>query len=216
MRLGLRPTIFGADTDSSTIRQLYGGKPEVWERHRHRYEVNPAMVERLEKGDGKTKGGLRFIGKDERGERMQILEVASKFSLFVSTSHRSFVFDLGLYACIQWPVSCCPWQILTEPFPHLTLLSPLVPFSPSSAIIRPPLLCRSPSPPRILLSTSQPLSSFPRFHRRRVLARGARCSGRAQLARVQGSSPGECYGTSTTEAGRRGDHPGDPGDCQPG
>jgi CTP synthase len=78
MRLGLRPTIFASDTESSTIRKLYGGKPEVWERHRHRYEVNPEMVDRLEKGDGK-KGGLRFIGKDERGERMQIVEVAGTF-----------------------------------------------------------------------------------------------------------------------------------------
>lgn len=41
-----------------------GGNPIVHERHRHRYEVNPAYVERLDKA------GLRFVGKDETGERM--------------------------------------------------------------------------------------------------------------------------------------------------
>lgn len=39
------------------------------ERHRHRYEVNPAYVERVSKAD------LQFVGKDESGERMEILEL---------------------------------------------------------------------------------------------------------------------------------------------
>lgn len=39
------------------------------ERHRHRYEVNPAYVERI------SKGGLHFVGKDDSGERMEILEL---------------------------------------------------------------------------------------------------------------------------------------------
>ena len=41
----------------------------VNERHRHRYEVNPSYVERL------TKAGLLFVGKDDSGERMEILEL---------------------------------------------------------------------------------------------------------------------------------------------
>jgi CTP synthase len=49
---------------------LYGSKEVAWERHRHRYEVEPKYVEELE-----SKGNLRFIGKDERGERMQMLEL---------------------------------------------------------------------------------------------------------------------------------------------
>ncbi|CAK5279390.1 unnamed protein product, partial [Mycena citricolor] len=70
MRLGLRPTVFqdGSETWSS-VRKLYGGAPEIWERHRHRYEVNPDLVERLQES------GMSFIGKDEKGERMQILEL---------------------------------------------------------------------------------------------------------------------------------------------
>ena len=70
MRLGLRPTIFESGTNSSKLRRLYGGNEVVWERHRHRYEVEPTYVERLE-----AKASLRFVGKDERGERMQMLEL---------------------------------------------------------------------------------------------------------------------------------------------
>lgn len=73
MRLGLRPTIFEANTEQSKLRRLYGGNEVVWERHRHRYEVEPTYVEELE-----AKGGMRFVGKDERGERMQMLELDSK------------------------------------------------------------------------------------------------------------------------------------------
>ncbi len=60
MRLGLRPTIFEPATESAKLRRLYGGKSVAWERHRHRYEVEPKYVDTLE-----SKGKLRFIGKDE-------------------------------------------------------------------------------------------------------------------------------------------------------
>ncbi|EIW55508.1 CTP synthase [Trametes versicolor FP-101664 SS1] len=70
MRLGLRPTVFEEDAAGwSKVRKLYGGAGKIWERHRHRYEVNPALIERL------TASGMRFVGKDERGERMQVLEL---------------------------------------------------------------------------------------------------------------------------------------------
>lgn len=70
MRLGLRPTVFGEQTKEwSRLRQLYGGADKIWERHRHRYEVNPEMISQLEEG------GLSFTGKDEKGERMQVLEL---------------------------------------------------------------------------------------------------------------------------------------------
>jgi len=69
MRLGLRPTVFQPGTEWSTARKLYGGRDKIWERHRHRYEVNPEYVERFEKS------GLLFIGRDEKGERMQVLEL---------------------------------------------------------------------------------------------------------------------------------------------
>jgi len=49
--------------------KLYGGKETVSERHRHRYEVNPDVVSDLESK------GLRFVGRDESGQRMEICEL---------------------------------------------------------------------------------------------------------------------------------------------
>jgi len=39
------------------------------ERHRHRYEVNPKYVDQLERA------GLHFVGRDESGKRMEVLEI---------------------------------------------------------------------------------------------------------------------------------------------
>jgi CTP synthase len=69
MRLGLRKTIFQQDTEWSRARSLYGGVEVIEERHRHRYEINPKLVEKMEKA------GLHFVGKDETGERMEIFEL---------------------------------------------------------------------------------------------------------------------------------------------
>ncbi|KAG1146652.1 hypothetical protein G6F37_004535 [Rhizopus arrhizus] len=69
MRLGLRPTIFQEGTEKYNVRKLYGNKPSVDERHRHRYEVNPEYVNSFEKN------GLKFIGRDESGQRMEIVEL---------------------------------------------------------------------------------------------------------------------------------------------
>ncbi|KAI0907286.1 CTP synthase N-terminus-domain-containing protein [Ustulina deusta] len=69
MRLGLHETIFQDGSEWSKTRALYGGVQGVKERHRHRYEVNPQFVDRLQKA------GIYFIGKDETGQRMEILEM---------------------------------------------------------------------------------------------------------------------------------------------
>jgi len=69
MRLGLRPTLFQEGSEWSRLRQLYGEKKEILERHRHRYEVNPEYI------DGLADGGLEFVGKDDKGVRMEILEL---------------------------------------------------------------------------------------------------------------------------------------------
>lgn len=69
MRLGLRPTLFQEETEWSRLRKLYKNEPSVLERHRHRYEVNPEYIERL------SEAGLTFIGKDDTGERMEIVEL---------------------------------------------------------------------------------------------------------------------------------------------
>ena len=88
MRLGLRPTVFQEDSEWSRIRKLYGGVGTVWERHRHRYEVNPTYVERVHAS------GMAFIGRDEKGERMQIMELPSaSFALLVRATPRNHHFD---------------------------------------------------------------------------------------------------------------------------
>ncbi|PBP16683.1 CTP synthase, partial [Diplocarpon rosae] len=69
MRLGLRPTLFQPGSEWSRLRALYGEKKEIHERHRHRYEVNPEYIARL------ADKGLDFVGKDDKGERMEILEL---------------------------------------------------------------------------------------------------------------------------------------------
>ncbi|QLG71459.1 hypothetical protein HG535_0B05010 [Zygotorulaspora mrakii] len=80
MRLGLRPTYFQDDCDWSQIKKLYGNRSSVEERHRHRYEINPELVPQLEKE------GLIFVGKDESGERCEILELKNH-SYFVATQY---------------------------------------------------------------------------------------------------------------------------------
>lgn len=69
MRLGSRITKVDV---KSLASKLYKNKTEVIERHRHRYEVNPAYVERLEEN------GMKFVGKDVKGERMEIIELDRK------------------------------------------------------------------------------------------------------------------------------------------
>lgn len=67
MRLGTKPTPFLVD--DCKVRRLYGGAGHVDERHRHRYEVNPELIERIEAA------GLIYVGKDETGERCEIMEL---------------------------------------------------------------------------------------------------------------------------------------------
>ncbi|XP_023894419.1 uncharacterized protein LOC112006369 [Quercus suber] len=69
MRLGSRRTQFNVPDCISA--KLYGNVDFVDERHRHRYEVNPNMISQLENA------GLSFVGKDETGQRMEIIELPS-------------------------------------------------------------------------------------------------------------------------------------------
>jgi CTP synthase len=80
MRLGSRETIFTPESNFSVIRRLYGGSDKIYERHRHRYEVNPEYVTKLESK------GLKFIGKDSKGERMIILELPDH-PFFIATQY---------------------------------------------------------------------------------------------------------------------------------
>ena len=68
MRLGSRLTLW--QVDDCHIKRLYGPGDSVDERHRHRYEVNPDIIEDIEEA------GLKFVGKDETGQRCEIFELA--------------------------------------------------------------------------------------------------------------------------------------------
>tara|TARA_B100001996_G_scaffold92631_1_gene69027 strand:- start:228 stop:1940 length:1713 start_codon:yes stop_codon:yes gene_type:complete len=67
MRLGSKPTPFLVD--DCKIRRLYDNKSYVDERHRHRYEVNPELIGKIEDA------GLVYVGKDETGQRCEIMEL---------------------------------------------------------------------------------------------------------------------------------------------
>lgn len=69
MRLGTRGSYFQPGSDWSKLKALYGGGDEIHERHRHRYEVNPDLVDKLEEA------GLHFVAKDETGRRMEVCEL---------------------------------------------------------------------------------------------------------------------------------------------
>ncbi|XP_064408286.1 CTP synthase 1 [Latimeria chalumnae] len=67
MRLGKRRTVF--KTQNSIMRKLYGDLEYIEERHRHRFEVNPELKDTFEEK------GLKFVGQDTEGERMEIVEL---------------------------------------------------------------------------------------------------------------------------------------------
>ena len=82
MRLGTRRTIL--QTVDCIAAKLYQAEQYIDERHRHRYEVNPELVPQLEEG------GLRFVGKDETGERMEIVELSGHKYYVAAQFHPEF------------------------------------------------------------------------------------------------------------------------------
>lgn len=80
MRLGVRKTKIC--TPDCITSKLYKSTNEIYERHRHRYEVNPTRIEEFESH------GMRFVGKDETGQRMEIMELARD--------------DHPFYVCVQF------------------------------------------------------------------------------------------------------------------
>ncbi|KFM28906.1 CTP synthase 2 [Auxenochlorella protothecoides] len=96
MRLGMRRTLL--ETTDCVAAKLYQAEQWVDERYRHRYEINPEYVPQLEEA------GMRFVGRDETGSRMGILElrdhpyyVAAQFHPeFKSRPFKASPFFLGL------------------------------------------------------------------------------------------------------------------------
>jgi len=67
MRLGAWPCDLAED---SLAREVYSGAAEISERHRHRYEFNPAFREKLEQG------GFVFSGVSPDQKFIEIVELS--------------------------------------------------------------------------------------------------------------------------------------------
>ena len=64
--------------------RLLQADTHIDERHRHRYEVNPALIDSFEEA------GLRFVGKDESGQRMEVIELPSHPFFVAAQFHPEF------------------------------------------------------------------------------------------------------------------------------
>jgi CTP synthase len=80
MRLGSHKVIVGEGT---LAYNLYESR-EIYERHRHRWEVNPEYWDILQKH------GIVFSGKSPDGRRIEILELPDRFFFFASQFHGEF------------------------------------------------------------------------------------------------------------------------------
>ena len=64
-------------------KELYGSDV-IFERHRHRYEINPDYIEEIESK------GMRYTGRDTSGRRMEILELEGHPYFVASQFHPEF------------------------------------------------------------------------------------------------------------------------------
>lgn len=80
MRLGAQTIIIKRGT---LARKIYM-QEKILKRHRHRYEVNPAYIEALQKG------GLIFSGISDDGKKMEILELRNHPFFLATQFHPEF------------------------------------------------------------------------------------------------------------------------------
>ncbi len=81
LRLGSKPTII--KNKDSVAYKVYG-EESINERHRHRYEVNPKFIDKMQEK------GFIFSGKDKDSERMTICEIPSHPFFFGSQYHPEY------------------------------------------------------------------------------------------------------------------------------
>ena len=85
MRLGASQI----EVKRETLAYALYGTDTIYERHRHRYEINPRYMADL------TKKGLVFSGSTPDGIRMEILELPTHFFFFGTQYHPEFKSRLG-------------------------------------------------------------------------------------------------------------------------
>ena len=80
MRLGSHKIVVESDTVAHRLYKC----DEIYERHRHRFEVN------LDYSEALRKNGLVFSAKSSDGRRMEMLELPDRFFFFASQFHGEF------------------------------------------------------------------------------------------------------------------------------
>ncbi len=80
MRLGAHEILID---EGSTANRVYR-TTRIWERHRHRYEVNPRYIQAL------TSKGLKFSARSDSNRRMEILELPTNRFHFATQFHAEF------------------------------------------------------------------------------------------------------------------------------
>ena len=81
MRLGAYPAKLKPGT---LVWRLYGRKDIVYERHRHRYEVNPEYHETLQKN------GMIFSGMSPDGRLVEFIELPGHKFFVATQAHPEF------------------------------------------------------------------------------------------------------------------------------
>ncbi|MFQ6085026.1 MAG: CTP synthase [Candidatus Bathyarchaeia archaeon] len=81
MRLGTHEVM----VDPGTLSYKLYRKEKIYERHRHRYEVNPTYIKRL------VEGGLAFSAKSPDAIRMEALEVPYHYFFYATQFHPEFM-----------------------------------------------------------------------------------------------------------------------------
>jgi len=71
--------------DKGSIASELYGSTKVYERHRHRYEVNPKYIARIEKA------GLKYTGRSKDGVRMEVAELEGHPYYVASQFHPEFM-----------------------------------------------------------------------------------------------------------------------------
>ncbi len=80
MRLGAHEVVL---QPGCKTRELYSSE-RINERHRHRYEINPVFISKLEAA------GLRYCGRSDDGRRMDVLELEGHPYFIASQFHPEF------------------------------------------------------------------------------------------------------------------------------
>ena len=79
MRLGDHEVIISG----GVAKELYKNGT-IFERHRHRYEINPKYIDQIEAS------GMKYTGRDKSGRRMEILELEEHPYFMASQFHPEF------------------------------------------------------------------------------------------------------------------------------